>query len=90
MFCQQWYLSSFFLILTKNEGGKIYVIGGSFTGQDIYEISHSSAKKLPTELASKFYYHSCVIMKNRVWVVAGSGGQGKNAVSFDLGFREER
>ena len=29
-------------------------------------------------------------MKNRVWIVAGSGGQGKNAVSFDLQFRQER
>ena len=71
-------------------GGKIYIIGGSFTGQSIYEVSHSDTRKLSTELTSKFYYHSCAIMNNRVWIVAGSGGQGKNAVSFDIGFRQER
>lgn len=77
-------------IIKMKLGGKIYVIGGSFTGQSIYEVSHSDTRKLSTELTSKFYYHSCAIMNNRVWIVAGSGGQGKNAVSFDIGFRQER
>ena len=61
---------------------RVFVIGGSWTRRDVYELSSSRIEKLPITLPIDMYLHSCAIMSNRIWACGPGRGQGKTCISF--------
>lgn len=72
--------------------GKVFVIGGSFTKRDVYELSSNSITKLNLRLPIDMYLHSCEVFNDRIWACSPGRGQGRRCLSLNnngLDVREE-
>lgn len=61
---------------------RVFIIGGSWSRRDVYELTDTAITKLPLRLPLDMYLHSCSVMNNRIWACGPGRGQGKMCISL--------
>ena len=61
---------------------RVYIIGGSWSRRNVYEVTDRTIAKLPITLPYDMYLHSCEVMNQRIWACSPGRGRGTACLSF--------